>query len=163
MQYEISDDPARIDLDVVYRFLSTEAYWGAGLPRDVFERAVANSLCLGVYTEAGDLVGFARVVTDRATFSWLCDVFILGEHRGRGLGKRLMDAVHTHPDLQRLRRMMLATADAQDLYARYNYRDVRADILMEHTRPATELFPDAAPAPMTVVPPSLPLPARRAS
>src|SRR3954470_19209365 len=88
-RYEISTDRSRIDLDRVHRFLSTEAYWSPGVSRDVVERSIAGSICFGVYTPDGQHVGFARVVTDKATFAWLADVYIEQEHRGHGLGKRL--------------------------------------------------------------------------
>jgi GNAT superfamily N-acetyltransferase len=104
-EYSISCDPARIDLAVVHGFLST-SYWSEGLPLEVLQRAIAASLCFGVY-HGGKQVGFARVVTDRATFAYLCDVFVLDAYRGQGLGRWLMEAVAAHPDLQGLRRMVL--------------------------------------------------------
>ena len=111
-------DPA--DLDRVFEFLSHEAYWSAGLPRDIFDTAVANSLLFAAY--AGDeLAGFARVVTDHATFAWLCDVFVLPAHRGNGVSRRLMDAIMARPDLARVRNFMLATRDAHGLYAKYGF------------------------------------------
>ena len=121
MTYEISVDPARLDLAVIYRYLSEEAYWSPGIPREIVERAVANSLCFGVYTAAGAQVGFARLITDRATYAYLADVFVLSEYRGQGLSKRLMEAIIAHPELQGLRRWMLATRDAHSLYARYGF------------------------------------------
>lgn len=119
--YEISSDPGRLDLDVIHRFLSTEAYWSLGIPREVVERAVANSLSFGAYLD-GAQVGYARVVTDRATFAWLCDVFVLPEHRGGGVSRLLLDAVVAHPDLAGLRNFLLATADAHGLYERYGWK-----------------------------------------
>ena len=118
--YEISSDPARLNLDVVHRYLSEESYWAGGIPRAMVERAVAHSLCFGVYAPEGQ-VGFARVVSDRATFAYLADVFVLSAHRGRGLSKRLMAAVTAHPELQGLRRWMLATADAHGLYRQHGF------------------------------------------
>lgn len=114
--------------DAVYRFLSEDAYWSQGLPRDVFDRSIENSLsfaasAVGEATgEERELVGFARVVTDRATFAWLCDVFVLPAHRGNGVSKLLMDAVMAHPDLARVRNFMLATRDAHGLYAKYGFK-----------------------------------------
>jgi GNAT superfamily N-acetyltransferase len=106
--------------DAVYRFLSQDAYWSEGLPRDVFDRSIENSLNFAAV--AGEkVVGFARVVTDRATFAWLCDVFVLAEHRGKGVSKLLMDAVMAHRDLARVRNFMLATRDAHGLYAKYGF------------------------------------------
>ena len=120
--YEISNDRARLDLDRVHRFLSTEAYWSPGVAREVVERSIANSLPFGVYeSESGEQVGFARVVTDYATFAWLADVYIEEAHRGHGLGKRLVAEVLGHPDLQGLRRWMLGTADAHELYRRFGF------------------------------------------
>lgn len=148
MSYEISDELARVDLDVVYGYLAKESYWSAGIPREVFERAVANSLCLGVYDEAGATVGFARVVTDRATFAWLCDLFVVDGHRGHGLGKRLVRAVQEHPELQGLRRVMLATEDAHELYRQFGYTPpARVQTLMEITHRARDLYATEPPAP----------------
>ena len=118
--YEISDDPARLDLGVIHRYLSEESYWARRIPRELVARSMAHSLCLGAYAE-GEQVGFARVVSDRATFAYLADVFILPAHRGRGLSKRLMAAITAHPELQGLRRWMLATADAHGLYRQHGF------------------------------------------
>jgi len=127
-EYLISTDPTKLDLDLIHKFLSEYSYWARGIPRDVLARSIANSLCFGVYAVGNTMlnadwrqVGFARVTTDRATFAYLADVFILPEHRGRGLSKRLMEAVLAHPDLQGLRRWMLATADAHELYRQYGF------------------------------------------
>jgi GNAT superfamily N-acetyltransferase len=121
--YEISTDPARVDLDLTHRFLSEEAYWSPGVARGVVERAIGNSIVFGVY-RGNAQVGFARVVSDKATFAWVCDVFVLSEHRGHGLGKWLMECIAAHPDLQGLRRWLLATRDAHGLYAQYGYREL---------------------------------------
>jgi GNAT superfamily N-acetyltransferase len=119
--YEISTDKARLDLERVHRFLSTEAYWSPGVSREVVERSIENSICFAVYSEHGEQVGFARVISDRATFAWLADVYIEAEHRGHGLGKRLVATVLEHPELQGLRRWMLGTADAHELYRRFGF------------------------------------------
>jgi GNAT superfamily N-acetyltransferase len=118
--YEISCDPARLDIDVIHRFLS-QSYWSPGIPRSVVERAIANSLCFGVYRNA-EQVGFARVITDKATFAYLADVFILSEHQGQGLAQRLLREVVGHPALQGLRRMLLFTRDAHTLYAKFGFK-----------------------------------------
>ncbi|SDR48387.1 Acetyltransferase (GNAT) domain-containing protein [Rhizobiales bacterium GAS113] len=118
----ISTDPARFDLDRIHAWLEREAYWCKGLPRAVFDRSLRHSLCFGALTAAGEQAGFARIVTDRATFAYLCDVFVDPAFRKRGVSKALMDAVIAHPDLQGLRRFMLATADAGGLYARYGFQ-----------------------------------------
>lgn len=114
----ISTDSARLDRDLVFSFLSERAYWAMGRPRAVVDKSIANSLCFGVF-EREQQVGFARVVTDYATFAWVCDVFILESHRGRGLSKWLIETIVAHPDLRGLRRMLLATRDAHGLYQRY--------------------------------------------
>ncbi len=115
----IDTDKARLDLDVIHGFLSA-SYWSPNVPREIVRRAIDNSLCFGVYI--GDAqVGFARVITDLATFAYLADVFILEAYRGRGLSKRLMDAIVSHPQLQGLRRWTLITRDAHALYARYGF------------------------------------------
>ena len=128
MEYLVSTDTGWLDLDVIHSFLSEHSYWAKGIPRDVVARSVANSLCFGVYAlidSGGDhprrQVGFARVTTDRATFAYLADVFVLPEHRGRGLSKRLIETILAHPDLQGLRRWLLATADAQALYQKFGF------------------------------------------
>jgi GNAT superfamily N-acetyltransferase len=115
----VDTDRSRFDLATIHAFLSA-SYWAKGLPMEVLERAVAGSLCFGLYDDDRQ-VGFARVVTDGATFAYLADVFVLESHRGRGLSKLLMDAVVAHPDLQRLRRWLLVTRDAHALYARYGF------------------------------------------
>ena len=113
MPYEISTDRSRIDLPRVHRFLATQAYWSPGVPFVTVERSIEGSLPFGVYADDGSQVGFARVVTDYATFAWLADVYIEPEHRGKGLGERLVAEVLDHPELRGLRRWLLATADAQ--------------------------------------------------
>ena len=122
-EYEISTDPGRLDLEVIHNYLAEESYWSPGIPRDVVERAVRNSLCFGVYDGARQ-IGFARVVTDRATFALLADLFILAPHRGHGLSKRLMQSIVGHPDLQGLRRMLLLTSDAHGLYRKFGFTEL---------------------------------------
>ena len=118
--YEISDDRDRLDVDVIWGYLHT-AYWSPGVPREVVERAIEGSLCFGLYAPGGAQAGFARVVTDGVTFMWLADVFVLEEHRGRGLGVWLVGSVLTDPRLRDVRTVLLATADAHDLYARFGF------------------------------------------
>jgi GNAT superfamily N-acetyltransferase len=128
--YLISTDASMLDLEVVHGYLS-RSYWAAGVPEDVVRRSIENSLCFGVY-RGEEQAGFARVVTDRATFAYLADVFVLEEHRGRGIGKWLVEVILSHPDLQGLRRWMLATRDAHDLYRRYTFTELaRPGIFME--------------------------------
>jgi GNAT superfamily N-acetyltransferase len=121
--FTISTDPLRLDLSAIHRFLSTEAYWCLGIPLPVVEKAIANSLCFGVYDDdLNSQVGFARVISDYATYAYLCDVFILTEYRGRGLGKWLVGCIRGHPHLQGLRRWSLATRDAHSLYAQFGFQ-----------------------------------------
>lgn len=113
--YQASDDPARLDVDVIHGFLRT-AYWSPGVSRETVEKAIRGSLPMGLYAPDGRQAGFARAVTDRATFGYLADVFVLPAHRGRGLSRFLVTALLEHPDLSGLRRWMLATADAHGVY-----------------------------------------------
>ena len=121
--YEISTDQDRLDVDLVFRFLSEESYWSPGIPRAVVERSINNSMCFGVYH--GEVqVGFARIVTDKATFALVADVFIMEAHRGKGLSKWLLHEVVEHPDLQGLRRLLLLTSDAHSLYAQFGFTEI---------------------------------------
>ena len=122
---EISTDRARMDVDAIHRYLSEESYWAKGIPRDRFERAIANSLCFGAF-DGGAQVGFTRVITDYATFAYVADVFVLPSHRGRGISKQIMAAVMAHPELQGLRRWMLVTRDAHGLYAQFGFAPLDA-------------------------------------
>jgi GNAT superfamily N-acetyltransferase len=122
-EYLISTDPARLDLDLVHRFLSEEAYWSPGVAREIVERSIEHSLNFGVY-RGDEQVGFARVVTDYATFAWLADVFVLESDRRRGLGRWLLETVTSHADLQSVRRWVLATADAHRLYEPFGFRPI---------------------------------------
>jgi pyridoxal 5'-phosphate synthase glutaminase subunit Pdx2 len=117
--HEISTDPARLDLDVIHGYL-VQSYWAEGIPRETVARSLRGSLCFGLY-HAGAQVGFARVITDRATFAYLADVFVLPAHRGHGLGKRLMATIQSHPELQGLRRWLLGTRDAHGLYRQFGF------------------------------------------
>jgi GNAT superfamily N-acetyltransferase len=137
--YEIDDDPARLDLDVIHGFLTT-SYWAEGVPRDVVERSVAGSLNLGLY-HAGSQVGFTRAVTDRATFCWVGDVFVLPGHRGRGLAHWMMETLLAYPDLAGLRRFMLATSDAHQVYADCGFVPLTdPQRYMEIKRPLGDLY-----------------------
>jgi GNAT superfamily N-acetyltransferase len=119
--YVITDDRSRLDPEMIYLYLSRESYWAKGITREVVERSLQNSLCIGVYSPDGRQIGLARVITDSATFAWLCDVFILSPHRGQGLGKALLQAVISHPKLQTVRRLALGTLDAHGLYAQFGF------------------------------------------
>jgi GNAT superfamily N-acetyltransferase len=130
----ISTDPALLDLVVIHGYL-TRSYWAPGISASVVARSIAGSLCFGVYDE-GRQVGFARVITDRATFAYLADVFVLESHQGRGLGTWLVQVIVAHPDLQGLRRFALATRDAHGLYSRFGFAPLAApDRHMEIVRP----------------------------
>lgn len=118
--YTVSSDPARLDVDAIHAYL-TACYWSTGIPRGTVARAVAHSLGFGLYGPDGAQVGFSRVVTDRATFAYLCDVYVLDAHRGRGLGEWLVGFALADPALQGLRRVLLATKDAHGLYERFGF------------------------------------------
>jgi len=124
-EFLISTDPLRLDLDVIYGFL-TNCYWAKGIPREVVARSIEHSLCFGVYDGSGAQVGFARVVSDFATIAYLGDVFVLESQRGRGLSKWLMECITEHPALQDLRRWILLTRDAHGLYERFGFTPVKA-------------------------------------
>ena len=117
-KFTISTDKAHLDIDMIQNYLSAISYWAQGRPRDVTEQSIKNSLCFGVYA-GNQQVGFARVVTDYATFGWLCDVFILERYQGQNLGKWLIETVVAHPELHAVKRLMLATKDAHELYRKY--------------------------------------------
>jgi N-acetylglutamate synthase-like GNAT family acetyltransferase/predicted metal-dependent hydrolase len=117
--YEISTDSTRLDLNVVHGFLS-QSYWAKNIPRELVERSIRHSLCFGIFHD-GKQVGFARVISDFVTFAYLADVFVLPEHRGKGVSKQLMETILEHRDLQGLRRFLLATLDAHGLYAQFGF------------------------------------------
>jgi GNAT superfamily N-acetyltransferase len=130
----ISTDPARLDPRAIHAYL-TRSYWAQGIPLETVERSIAGAICFGMYDNEAQ-VGFARVITDRATFAYLADVYILESHRGRGLAKWLMRVILAHPDLQGLRRFALATRDAHGLYAQFGFTPLVApDRHMEIARP----------------------------
>lgn len=140
--YTISTERERLDYDVIHRFINEESYWGRGRPSDVVRRSIENSLPFGIY-RGGEMIGFARVVTDYATFAWVADVFILAEHRGRGLSKWLMEVVLAHPELQGFRRWLLATKDAHELYRQYGFGELRRpERFMERADPKMVESPD---------------------
>ena len=120
--YSISTDPGLLDRPLIHAFLS-RSYWAGGIPRETVDRSIENALCFGVY-EGASQVGFARVITDRATVAYLADVFVLESHRGRGLAVWLMEAIRSHPDLQGLRRWILMTRDAHGLYEKSGFRTI---------------------------------------
>lgn len=119
-EYEIDTDPRRLDIPLIHNFLSESTYWATGRPIELVRRSIQHSMPFGVYCGTAQ-VGFARVITDFATFAWIADVFILPDHRGKGLSKWLMRIMLTHPDLQGFRRWVLGTRDAQGLYAKFGF------------------------------------------
>lgn len=126
----ITTDASRLDLDVIHGFLS-RSYWAAGIPREVMARAIRHSICFGAF-DGERQVGFARVISDVATFAYVSDVFVVESSRGRGVGKQLMAAIMSHPDLQGLRRWTLFTRDAHGLYRQCGFGEARnPDRLME--------------------------------
>jgi len=116
----ISTDPGLLDVAMIHDFLANRSYWATGRPLEIVRRSLENSLCFGLYAREYQ-VGFARVVTDWATFAWLCDVFVLEAYRGRGLSKWLIGCIMSHPVLQHVRRVLLGTRDAHGLYERYGF------------------------------------------
>lgn len=134
-EYEIDTDRMRLDLAAIHRFLSKESYWAQNRTMEQTLTAVENSQCFGLY-RGKQQVGFARVVTDRATFAYIGDVYVVDEHRGKGLSKWLMKMIIEQPDLQNLRRWVLATRDAHGLYEKYEFAPLRhPDRWMERTAP----------------------------
>jgi N-acetylglutamate synthase-like GNAT family acetyltransferase len=147
-KFLITTDRDKLDLDVVYNFLS-ESYWAKGISRELVVRSIQNSLCFGLFSER-EQVGFARVISDFATYAYLADVFMMEPYRGRGLAKWLMECIVSHPQLQGLRRWTLATRDAHELYAKFGFKPLaRPDHFMElhnadiYKAPAKDLiYPD---------------------
>lgn len=123
-EYTISTDNQRLDLAIIYDFISNQSYWGRGRRMQTVQRSLEHSLNFGIFKEARQ-VGFARVVTDFATFGWIADVFILEEHRGQGLAKWLIESILSHPQLQGFRRWVLATKDAHELYRKFGFKELR--------------------------------------
>ena len=140
--YLISTDRSRLDVALIHHTLSETTYWAQGRTREVVARSIDNSLPFGIY-KRNDLVGFARIVTDYATFAWIADVFVLPEHRGQGLSKWLMEVILSHPELQGFRRWVLATKDAHSLYARFGFIALhRPERWMERPDPNMQESPD---------------------
>jgi GNAT superfamily N-acetyltransferase len=135
MPYLLSQNHALMDIDFIHGYLA-RSYWSEDIRREVTERAIKNSIVIGAFDDStGKQVSFARVVTDRATFAWLCDVFVIEEHRGHGLSKLMVESLLVHPDLQSLRRWVLATRDAHTLYTRFGFEPVLQDRWLEKRLP----------------------------
>lgn len=138
--YTISSNPDDLDFEVIYAFIS-QSYWAKGIPRETVQKSIDNSIVFGVYELTENPLskhqrGFARVITDKATFAYLADVFVVESHRGLGLSKQLMSAVVEHPDLQGLRKFMLTTSDAHGLYQQYGFTPVeQPELLLQIAQP----------------------------
>lgn len=131
----ITTDVTKMDFQTIYQFIRT-SYWAKNIPEATLIKALKNSVCFAALTKASDTVGFARVITDKATFGYLADVFVVAEYRGQGVSRKLLDAIVAHPDLQGLRRFMLATKDAHGLYSQYGFVPVEdASMLMQIWQP----------------------------
>lgn len=133
--YHISTDKSKLNLQIIHKFLSEDSYWSKNIPVEIVKKGIENSLCFGVYFN-DEQVGFARIITDYVSFGYLADVFILPDHRGKGLSKWLMEEIMNYPDIKGLRRIMLATADAHELYRKYGFTTpAKPDRIMEVHRP----------------------------
>ena len=137
--YEISTDPGRLDRRAIHAFIR-ESYWAPGIPFELVDRSIDRSIPFGLYAPGGAQAGFARVVTDGATFGYLADVFVLDEHRGRGLGVWLVETALAHADLEHVRRVVLGTADAHSLYERFGFRPADQRIVMERFRDPKDIY-----------------------
>ena len=133
--YTVTDDPSKLDLNAMHAYLR-RSYWAEDIPFEIVERAVRHSLCIGAYESNGAQVGLARFVSDYATFAYVCDVYVLEEHRGRGLSKAMMAMASSHPKLQGLRRWTLVTQDAHGLYEQFGFKALgHPERLMERVVP----------------------------
>lgn len=137
--YTVSADPSLLDVDAVHAYL-TRSYWAEGIGRELVARCMANSVCVGAYHESAGQVGFARVITDRASFAYLCDVYVLEDHRGHGLARKMTETLLAHSELQGLRRWVLVTKDAHGVYARCGFVPLASpEGYMEIARPGLYL------------------------
>ncbi len=133
--FRISTDQSLLDFEMIYKYLNGESYWAKGVPVEVLRRAIENSLCFGIYKQNSQ-AGFSRVITDKATFAYICDVFIVAEYRKLGLSKWLVQTIVEHAELQGLRRWSLATADAHGLYSQFGFTSIsRPESWMEKFKP----------------------------
>lgn len=143
--YHISTNPELLDLDLIHHYLAEKSYWARGMSKAKLVVALKHSLCFGVYNCKGQLVAFGRTITDKATFAYLSDVFVLEEYQGQGLGCWLVESIVKYPDLQGLRRMMLATKDAHSLYAKFGFEMIKDEtMLMQVTQPSLAPISDEA-------------------
>lgn len=131
--YAVSTDPSRLDLRLIHKFLAQDAYWSRGIKFEVFLKSVENSLCFGLYHRETQ-IGFARIISDYATFAYLADVFVVEGYRRRGLGKWLIECIINYPALKGLRRWMLVTRDAHGLYQQFGFQEIsQPEFFMEAT------------------------------
>jgi len=141
-EYTISTDRSKLNISIIHNYISNESYWGKGRSLEVIKKSIENSLPFGVYYK-NEMIGFARVLTDFATFAWVADVFILTKHRSKGLSKWLMETILSHPELQGFRRWVLATKDAHELYRRFGFRELnKPERWMERPDPDIKESPD---------------------
>jgi GNAT superfamily N-acetyltransferase len=141
-EYTISTDRSKLNISIIHNYISNESYWGKGRSLEVVKKSIENSLPFGVYYK-NEMIGFARVLTDYATFAWVADVFILTKHRSKGLSKWLMETILSHPELQGFRRWVLATKDAHELYRRFGFRELnKPERWMERPDPDIKESPD---------------------
>ncbi len=141
--YVISTERGRLDVELIQRFLDESSYWARGRTLETVRRSIEHSLNFGLYAADGAQVGFARIITDYATFAWMADVFVVEEHRGRGLGKWLVEVILAHPELQGFRRWLLATKDAHELYRQFGFIALnRPERFMERFDPQMHERPD---------------------
>jgi GNAT superfamily N-acetyltransferase len=141
-EYTISTDRSKLNISIIHNYISNESYWGKGRSLEVVKKSIENSLPFGVYHK-NEMIGFARVLTDYATFAWVADVFILTKHRSKGLSKWLMETILSHPELQGFRRWVLATKDAHELYRRFGFRELnKPERWMERPDPDIKESPD---------------------
>lgn len=139
--YRISSNKSDMNIESIHEFIS-KSYWAKGIPVETIKRAISNSLCFGVFSKEKEQVGFARMITDSATYAYLADVYIIEGHRGKGLSKWLMEEIMSHSDLQGLRRMTLATADAHGLYEKFGFSELaQPEVFMENWNP--EIYKNA--------------------
>ncbi|MEZ8081466.1 GNAT family N-acetyltransferase [Enterovibrio norvegicus] len=133
--YTVSTHFDDFDIDVIHDVLSN-SYWSKGIPKETLVRAIKNSLCFAALTADGEQMGFARMITDRATFAYLADVFVVEAHQGKGISRLILDSIAHHPELKGLRRIMLATRDAQGLYKKYGFEEIEnPEIFMQRWDP----------------------------
>jgi GNAT superfamily N-acetyltransferase len=141
-EYTISTDRSKLNISIIHNYISNESYWGKSRSLEVVKKSIENSLPFGVYYK-NEMIGFARVLTDYATFAWVADVFILTKHRSKGLSKWLMETILSHPELQGFRRWVLATKDAHELYRRFGFRELnKPERWMERPDPDIKESPD---------------------